>query len=58
MNDNPLIANVIIWIVIIASVWGLVKVIKPFLFPKNKERETISRSSRSQSQLIGRRIKK
>lgn len=58
MNNDPIIAQVIFAIVIITSGVGLIYVIKAFLFPKNKERETIHRSARSQSQLIGRRTKK
>lgn len=59
MNDDPIIAQIIFTVVIASSIYGAwLKIIKPFLFPKNKERETISRSSRNQSQLIGRRYKK
>lgn len=59
MNDDPIIANVIFTVVIVCSIYGAwLKIIKPFLFPKNKERETISRASRSQQHLIGRRVKK
>ena len=44
MNDDPIIANVIFTVVIVFSIYGAwLKIIKPFLFPKNKERETISR---------------
>ena len=57
MPDNPIGVTIIGAIVIITSVWGLVKVIKPFLFPKKKG-NTIARSSRNQEHLIGRRIKK
>ena len=58
MNPNPPIAQVIIAIVIIASVVGLIYVVKPFLFPKKQEKQTIHRSARNQSQLIDRRVKK
>lgn len=59
MNHNPLIAQVIFTIVIIASVVGLIYVVKPFLLPKKqKERGiTITRSARNQQNLIGRRSK-
>lgn len=58
MNDNSLIAQVIIAIVIIASVVGLIYVVKHFFFYKKQEKQSIHRSARNQSQLIDRRVKK
>lgn len=55
---NPPQATAIEVIVGIAFIIGLVRVIKPFFMPKNKVKQTIHRSARSQSQLIGRRTKK
>lgn len=57
MPDNPIGITIMEAIIIIASVCGLVKVIKPFLYPK-KRGTTITRSTRNQEQLIGRRVKK
>lgn len=55
---NPPQATVIEIIAVIAFIIVIIRGIKLFFMPKNKERETISRSARSQSQLIGRRTKK
>lgn len=59
MNHNPLIANIILAVFALLSIYGCwLKIIKPFFFPKNKEKETIHKSARIQSTLIDRRIKK
>lgn len=59
MNDNPQIANIILTVVALLSIYGAwLKIIKPFLFPKKQEKETIHKSARIQSTLIDRRIKK
>ena len=58
MNHNPPIATLIEVVFVAAFIWGLVVWIKPFFFPKNKERETIHKSARNQQNLIGRRVKK
>lgn len=58
MNHNPPIATLIEVVFVAAFIWGLVVWIKPFFMPKNKVKQTIHRSARSQSQLIGRRTKK
>lgn len=59
MNDDPIIANVIFTVVIVCSIYGAwLKIIKPFLFPKKHERDSISGAYRNQQHLIGRRYKK
>lgn len=59
MNHNPPIANIILAVFALLSIYGCwLKIIKPFFFPKNKVKQTIHRSARNQQNLIGRRVKK